>query len=105
MVKRICVAAVLIFAAATVLAGQTTNRGAGRAHRPRPKRAEAAGELIWIEAQWHRALEKADVAALDRLLAPDWFITNGSGAIIPKSELMGRCAPVRSNSSPPSRPR
>jgi predicted small secreted protein len=89
MVKRICVAAVLVFAAATVLAGQTTSRGAGRAHRPRPRRADAAGELTRIEAQWHKALEKADVAALDSLLAPGWFITNGSGAIIPKSELLG----------------
>ena len=89
MLKRIGVATVIVLAAATVLLGQTMNRGAGRPHRPRPKRAEAADELTRLEEQWHKALEKADVAALDRLLAPEWFITNGSGAIIPKSELMG----------------
>ena len=88
MTRRLCVAAVIIVATATMLQGQTANRGAGRGPRPKSPRTEAVEELTRIEAQWHKALEKADVATLDRLLAPDWFITNGSGNIIPKSELL-----------------
>jgi hypothetical protein len=88
MTKRLCAAAVIVVAAATVLLGQAASRRAGRNLRPESPRAEAAEELTRIEAQWHKALEEADVATLDRLLAPDWFITNGSGNIIPKSELL-----------------
>ena len=62
----------------------------GLAARVQARKSNAANvdELKQLELKWHHALETGDIAALDRLLAPGWFITNGSGHIIPKSELL-----------------
>jgi hypothetical protein len=62
----------------------------GLAVRAQVRKSNAANvdELKQLELKWHHALEAGDIAALDRLLAPGWFITNGSGHIIPKSELL-----------------
>ena len=58
----------------------------GSHHAKRASRA--ADELVRIEHRWHEALERNDTKTIDRVLAPGWFITNGSGQIIPKAELM-----------------
>jgi len=51
------------------------------------KQTPVTDDLIAIELEWHKALEHADLGTLDRLLARDWFITNGSGFLIPRTEL------------------
>jgi hypothetical protein len=68
------------------------------------KADRATAELTQIEREWHQALEKNDIAALDRLLAPKWFITNGSGNIIGKSELLAalRAGEIKFVSTVPS---
>ncbi len=40
------------------------------------------------ERQWHKALEKNDIATIDNILAKEWIITNGSGIIISKSVVL-----------------
>lgn len=66
--------------------------------------AKARHEIQAIEEQWHKALERVDVDWLDRLLSDDWTITNGSGQMISKSELLSdlRSGGIRYESSTPS---
>lgn len=66
--------------------------------------AKVRHEISAIEEQWHKALERADVDWLDRLLSDDWTITNGSGQMISKSELLSdlRNGGIRYESSIPS---
>jgi hypothetical protein len=82
MIKQIAVAIILIISIAPTPLGQTSRPEASG------KLTLATAELTQIERQWHQALEKTDITTLNRLLAPDWFITNGSGNIISKSELL-----------------
>ena len=88
MIKQVCGAMVIIIVIVTPLFGQTPYRRTSRNLHSTQKSTTTTAELTQIERQWHQALEKADLAVLDRLLASDWFITNGSGMIITKSELL-----------------
>src|SRR5215471_6186123 len=87
MLKHAGIAITLIGVAASTLLAQTPPRGTRR-YESEPKANRATAQLTQIERAWHLALEKNDIATLDRLLAPKWFITNGSGNIIGKSELL-----------------
>jgi ketosteroid isomerase-like protein len=51
-----------------------------------PHGAEA--EIRTIEKQWNEARVKADVATLERILAPDWTVTHGDGTINTKAEYL-----------------
>jgi len=66
--------------------------------------AKVRNEISSIEEQWHKALERADVDWLERLLSDDWTITNGSGQMISKGELLRdlRNGGIRFESSIPS---
>jgi len=66
--------------------------------------AKVRHEILTIEEQWHKALERTDVDWLDRLLSDDWTITNGSGQMISKGELLKdlRNGGIRYESSTPS---
>jgi uncharacterized protein DUF4440 len=86
--KRIYLGVVLVIAAGTALSAQSENHETTLDHSAKRSTDRVTAQLIGLETGWHKALEKSDVATLDRLLAPGWFITNGSGAIIPKPELL-----------------
>lgn len=45
-------------------------------------------EIRAMEKQWNEARVKADVATLDRILAPDWTVTHGDGTINTKAEYL-----------------
>ena len=66
--------------------------------------ANVRHEIQAIEEHWHKALERVDVDWLDRLLSDDWTITNGSGQMISKTELLSdlRSGGIRYESSIPS---
>jgi hypothetical protein len=88
MIKQLCGAMVIIIVTAITLLAQTPYGRTNRNLHSTQKSTATTAELTQIERQWHQALEKADLTALDRLLASDWFITNGNGMIITKSELL-----------------
>jgi ketosteroid isomerase-like protein len=48
----------------------------------------AAKDIRAIERQWNEARVEADVATLDRILAPDWTVTHGDGTINTKAEYL-----------------
>ena len=50
--------------------------------------ASSSCELVRLEQEWHKALERADIAWLDQLLSDDWVITNGSGVLIFKGDVL-----------------
>jgi Domain of unknown function (DUF4440) len=104
MIKQVCATIVLVAVTASTLLGQTPHRGASRSGHRKQQSDPATAELTRIEREWHQALERNDLPALDRLLAPDWFITNGSGMIITKSELLAalRTGEVKFVSTVPS---
>jgi len=88
MIEKMHTLAVIVVIAVVPISAQVTSaRGPRHASQTRVS-SRGADELTKVEFQWHRALEQNDTQTLDRLLARDWFITNGSGLIIPKSELM-----------------
>jgi ketosteroid isomerase-like protein len=45
-------------------------------------------EIRAMERQWNEARAKADVAMLDRMLAPDWTVTHGDGTMNTKAEYL-----------------
>jgi ketosteroid isomerase-like protein len=45
-------------------------------------------EIRAMEQLWNASRVKADVAALERILAPDWTVTHGDGTINTKSEYL-----------------
>jgi uncharacterized protein (TIGR02246 family) len=54
-----------------------------------PAAAPAAeAEIRAMEKQWNEARVKADVATLERILAPDWTVTHGDGTINTKAEYL-----------------
>ena len=57
-----------------------------------PARAQNAGaehEIRAMEKLWNESRVRADVAALDRLLADGWTVTHGDGTINTKAEYLG----------------
>jgi acetamidase/formamidase/ketosteroid isomerase-like protein len=63
-----------IFAAAATTASATTSG--------------AESEIRAMEKQWNEARVKADIATLDRILAPGWTVTHGDGTINTKAEYL-----------------
>src|ERR1044072_4592998 len=103
MVKQLCAVMIIFVAISTISLGQTRGRTT-RQNIPKQKSAPVPDELNQLERQWHTALEKADLAMLDRLLAKEWFITNGSGTLISKSEVLEalRSGEIKFTSTVPS---
>ena len=58
--------------------------GAGR--QPRPSHAEQ--EIRALEKRWNDSRVRADVAALDTLLADEWTVTHGDGTIDTKAQYL-----------------
>jgi acetamidase/formamidase/ketosteroid isomerase-like protein len=48
----------------------------------------AESEIRAMEKQWNEARVKADIATLDRILAPGWTVTHGDGTINTKAEYL-----------------
>jgi uncharacterized protein (TIGR02246 family) len=53
-----------------------------------PPAGGAESEIRALEKQWNDARVKADVASLDRMLAPDWTVTHGDGTMNTKAEYL-----------------
>jgi uncharacterized protein (TIGR02246 family) len=53
-----------------------------------PPATQAEVEIRAMERQWNEARVKADIATLDRILAPDWTVTHGDGTINTKAEYL-----------------
>ena len=53
-----------------------------------PPAGAAESEIRAMEKRWNDARVKADVAALDRMLAADWTVTHGDGTINTKAEYL-----------------
>ncbi len=52
------------------------------------KSASVEQELIKLENDWNDAMVKRDVAALSRIVADDWTITDPDGTIVAKTEFL-----------------
>jgi hypothetical protein len=87
MINQIRTATLLAFIAVVPILAATLAGTKGHAKQTSTP-TRVADELKSLELEWHRALERTDTATLEHLLARDWFITNGSGQMIPKAELM-----------------
>jgi ketosteroid isomerase-like protein len=61
---------------------------AGAASSAAPASNAVALEIRGMERQWNEARAKADVALLDRMLAPDWTVTHGDGTMNTKAEYL-----------------
>jgi len=48
--------------------------------------AKVEQALIQTERDWAQALVTGDQAALDRILAADWIVTNGDGQLLTKAQ-------------------
>jgi len=53
-----------------------------------PPAGAVESEIRAMEKRWNDARVKADVAALDRMLAADWTVTHGDGTINTKAEYL-----------------
>src|SRR4051812_1274387 len=74
VISIVCAAAMAVAAAASIAAV------------PAPSPVEV--DIRAMERLWNEARAKADVAALDRMLAPDWTVTHGDGTINTKAEYL-----------------
>jgi ketosteroid isomerase-like protein len=73
--RRASSAVVVVAIIATVLPALAQNAGAER-------------EIRAMEKLWNESRVRADVAALDRLLADGWTVTHGDGTINTKAEYL-----------------
>ncbi|HEY5883407.1 MAG TPA: DUF4440 domain-containing protein [Pyrinomonadaceae bacterium] len=79
--KRVCVIALLVFAASSLASGQD-NSG------QEPKNTKIEQEIRRLEREWFDSYISGDRAAFDRIVADDVVITYGNGRVGNKSEAM-----------------
>ncbi len=79
--KRLLVLAVMIVAAVLLLVVQAEGQNAGR-------NTKIEKESRKLEREWFDAFVHRDIAALDRLMADDYFSTNAAGEFHNKKEVL-----------------
>lgn len=78
--KRIIPMAMLAVAATALAFGEPS------AKEPKPQGGSAEQTIRQLEQDWGVALTKHDIAAIDRIVSPDWMLTDPDGALVNKAQ-------------------
>lgn len=91
MSQRVASSALVFLLATLVMTGAPALAQAAPAHHPsKEHKKERREEIEGLEQQWRQAQLKADIPAMDKLLADDFLGTTASGQVVTKAQQLDR---------------